>query len=199
MPGFQHWIRTFKLRPGYNDAVDYGVIVERLRLARWKVLGVHHLAPSENRGNHHVFIDVLDKRGKRVQRARVHWTWEGRRPDEPANPILIDKPSNEVPDLPIFPGQVIRIWLPDGESVHGLRANHPREGDGNFMGHHSFLVVFQEADGGLLDPEPEPEPEPGPDPEPAATVEVRVNKVWLDSLPVDEAGNVTFVIDNQRN
>lgn len=167
---FDHkkWIKTFESDPGYNDAISHGVKVVRNDLP-WNVIGVHHLSPEENSMNHHIYIDCLNEKGRRVKSEKINWEWEGKRLDQRADPVQMDKPVNEVPNLPIWAGQKIDIWHPDGETVTGLRANHPDEKKGNgelgnSIGHHSFFVVFQK--NGVLDvpdiPEPMPHPEQMP-------------------------------------
>lgn len=162
---FDHkkWIGDFLENPGYNDAVKYGVFIVRNDDAPWKVIGVHHLTPNENRGNHHIFIDALNESGKRVKSATIEWDWEGRGADEKKpNPLRLDKPVNEVPNLQFYSaGQIISIWHPDGESVLDMRCDYPDEfgpnGEvWNSIGHHSFFVVFQKVKQGIQIPKPIP-------------------------------------------
>ena len=142
-----------------NQATAYGVRIRDAEAAAgasyWRVIGVHHLSPEENRGDHHVYVEVLDEQGRRVKPANlaVHWTWEGRQPDQVAKPAALEKPDNEpLSNVPIARGAVLDVWLAgDGlpsDVVGGLRANHddePGPGDNkwNTRGHHSFYVVFQ--------------------------------------------------------
>lgn len=125
----------------------------------WKALGVYHLLPQENLGNHHVYLEVLDEAGHRIQSPVVWagWTWAGRRPEEPAPPIPLDKPLNEAAgNLAMFKGQNVSIWIrglaPNANNVsdrvENLHILHPDERSpegvlGNSIGHHSFYVVFQ--------------------------------------------------------
>jgi len=147
-----------------NDAAEkYGVTIEPADVPAgetyWKVIGVHHLLPLENWSNHHVYLDVLDENGNRVRNpiAWVGWTWENRRPDEPANPVPIDKPDFEAGgNIAIGKHQVVSVWTAGlapnaadkSDRVTGIRTTHPDEPlpDGqlhNTWGHHSFYVVFQ--------------------------------------------------------
>ena len=166
-----------------NDAASYGVrLVEAdapVGETYWRVIGVHHLTPEENRGKHNVYLEALDEAGQRVRDpfAWAGWTWDGRRPEERADPVPLDKPTNEpANNIVMYFGQIVSVWLnglaPDGtalsDRVQNLHTNHPDEpGPGgelwNSIGHHSFYVVFQRArredDGGGGEP-PEP-PEPG--------------------------------------
>lgn len=146
-----------------NDASDYDIrIVEADDVAEgetyWKVIGVHHLLPRENFSNHHVYLEALDENGQRATPpAWVGWTWEGRRPDEPANPAPLDKPANESGNnIAVFFGQTISVWIQGqarggtdkSDRVENIHTAHPDEptSDGallNTLGHHSFYVVFQ--------------------------------------------------------
>jgi hypothetical protein len=125
----------------------------------WKVIGVHHLLPDENVSKHNVYIEALDEQGKRIRNpmAWVGWTWEGRRPNERADPVPLDKPDNETGgDIAVHFGQKISVWIRglsrDGndksDRVENLHTAHPDEPlpDGrllNTLGHHSFYLVFQ--------------------------------------------------------
>ena len=147
-----------------NDAEEkYGVRIVEADVAEgetyWKVIGVHHLLPQENFGNHHVYLEALDENGNRLKNplAWAGWTWEGRRPDEAANPFPLDKPDSEAAgNLTMHFGQVVSAWIkgthPEAQDksdrVEKLHTAHPDEPlpDGrllNSVGHHSFYVVFQ--------------------------------------------------------
>jgi hypothetical protein len=124
----------------------------------WKVIGVHHLLPDENRGNHHVYLEALDENGQRIRPiAWADFTWEGRRPDEQAGPVQLDKPDAEpAGNIALHDGQKDAVWMRglnrDGadksDRVENLDIVHPDEaGPGgelwNSIGHHSFYIVFQ--------------------------------------------------------
>lgn len=127
--------------------------------AYWRVIGVHHLLPRENFGNHHVYIEALDEEGKRIQNpaAWAGWTWQGRRPNERADPVPLDKPVFEpAGNIIMHFGQYVSVWMKGldqsandkSERVENLHTAHPDEPlpDGsilNGLGHHSFYVVFQ--------------------------------------------------------
>ncbi|MEM7129825.1 MAG: N-acetylmuramidase domain-containing protein [Chloroflexota bacterium] len=146
-----------------NHASEYGVKIAGTDVSpdapSWRVIGVHHLLPEENRGDHHVYFDVLDEQGNRVKNNNlaVHWTWQGRQANQVAKPAKLEKPDSEpVTNVPISPGAVLEVWLEgDGipsDRVSGLRADHDDEpGPGNnkwnTKGHHSFYVVFQRGQG----------------------------------------------------
>ena len=146
-----------------NDAVGYGVRIVETEVAEgetyWRIIGVHHLLPRENFSKHNIYFEALDEQGQRVQNPHIFvgWTWEGRRPDERANPLPLDKPINETGgDISVYFGQVISAWVlgpnpgaPEkSDRVENLHTAHPDEPlpDGsllNTLGHHSFYVVFQ--------------------------------------------------------
>ncbi len=180
----QSWNRRFIADPDYNDASSFGVVIERHTPARgerfWKIIGVHHLTPEENSGNHHLYLEVLNSDGDRIKPvAWISWGWEGQRSDESASPARGDKPDSEpIANIGIGWGQIIEascagrnsVFGTDGlsDKVKGIHTNHPDEDQGNTQGHHSFYVCFQEkiASGSDVIPPPDPEPEPTPDPPP---------------------------------
>jgi hypothetical protein len=189
MFNFQDWINTFRshyMQTGliYNDAVDYDVQIEGPDNPNWRVLGIHHLAPEENRGNHNVYVEALCKQWERDNQRVIHWTWVGRRPDQDAPDFWPgQKPSNELVNLPINLGMTVSVWVSGGEKVINLSSNHPDEGEypGNRIGHHSFFICFQEVDKSGNEPEPFPEPEP-------KEVVMLIKKSWLDQHEIDEDG-----------
>ena len=147
-----------------NDAAEkYGVKIVQADVAEgeayWKVIGVHHLLPRENFGNHHVFIEALDEDGKRLQNpfAWAGWTWNDRHPDQRADPIPLDKPGSEpAGNITMYFGQHVSVWMnglkadsqDKSDRAEDFHTSHPDEPlpDGsilNGLGHHSFYVVFQ--------------------------------------------------------
>jgi|GEM_PF-1811188 len=135
-----------------NDAGNYGVSIQPAAGAAgatyWKVVGIHHLTPDENRSRHNIFLDVLDEGGKRVKGAPVSWNWDGNH--VPPFSKQLDKPDNEPGmDIPISEG-VFRVWVQGelSDVVTGIHYNHADERNAqgeilNSFGHHSFYVVFQ--------------------------------------------------------
>lgn len=125
----------------------------------WKVIGVHHLLPDENRSNHNVFLEALDENGQRIKSpiAWAGWTWQGRRDNERADPVPLDKPIGEAAgNIALHDGQIASVWINgqarDGKDksdrVENLDIIHPDEPGPNgekwnTIGHHSFYVVFQ--------------------------------------------------------
>ncbi len=142
--------------PIYDDAgTKYGVGLRGLAeisLSQgadtyWRVVGIHHLTGIENMGNHHVYADVLDEDGRRINNSRLVLT-QGN-----ASPVfaVIDKPANEAgTNFPIWKltRVTVAVQWPDGsplasEAVTDLRTDHNDEEVGTTWGHHSFYIVFQ--------------------------------------------------------
>jgi hypothetical protein len=118
----------------------------------WRIIGVHHLTPEENRSRHHAFVEVLDEQGQRVRNPnlKIGWTWEGR--NEPDLTAPLEKNNDEpAGDVPIEKGVRLALWLTgDGlpsDRVFNLHCDHPDERAGNeilnSIGHHSYYIVFQ--------------------------------------------------------
>lgn len=146
-----------------NDAAAYGVRIVEANVPQgqeyWQVIGVHHLYPRENFGNHNVFLEALDENGQRVKNppAWAGWTWEDRRPEERADPVILDKPDYEpAGNISMYYQQTVSVWAKGrsatasepSDRVENLHTRHPDEPleDGsllNSVGHHSFYVVFQ--------------------------------------------------------
>jgi hypothetical protein len=178
------------LPPVENDAEAYGVSIVPAVVAAgetyWRIVKVHHLTPEENNGQHNVFLDVIDRDGKRVQGAQIAWGWVG---GESGMVTTIDKTGQYGADIPIDSiRQIIKACVESelsSDRVRGLSSDHPDEGPvtgwgypGNTVSHHSFAVVWQLADA----PEPEPDPEPEPEPEPGDVTESDIrNAAWVET------------------
>lgn len=142
-----------------NQAIDYDVAIIPAIVAPgatyWRAVEVRHLSPSENRGRHNVYVDVVDPQGRRVfdPALRIGWTWHGRRQDEAAPPRPLDKPLSEpAGSLDMYINQTLTVWLADPnratDAVDGLHTRHPDERGPlgqlwNTIGHHSFYIRFQ--------------------------------------------------------
>jgi hypothetical protein len=145
--------------PVYNDAATkYGVDIKFLpdiEVAEdaskyWRVIGVHHLTGAENMGNHHVYCDVLDEEGERINGARLTLIQADSQPAF----AVVDKPADEAgTNFPLWKADkatVSVVWpaiepLPSEKAV-GLSSGHLDEEVGNTLFHHSFYVVFQRSD-----------------------------------------------------
>ena len=185
----QYWIKKFMTQPGYNDASAYGVEINELDDLTddvefvVKVLGVHHLTPDENRSGHHLYLDVIDAEGQRINGATVLVFISGRQ-----EKVIIEKPANEpggnlplwkqdvaATDVVIIPPKILPksyVTIQEVNGVTTLHADEHGQVGHNTVGHHSFYVVFQVEPVGvdsifLPFPEPEPAPLPSPTPEPA--------------------------------
>ncbi len=166
-----HYNALFRDNPGQNDATRYGAKIDPCTggsgAAPFRCIGIHHLTPDENAGNHHVFLDVLDEQGQRIRQEQIEWTWGARRLDEQApSSITIDKPDREPgTNIPMNWAQTISVSVKGelSDRVTNLHTRHPAEiGDpdcraeaggtvpapgGNTRDHHSFYVVFQRQPG----------------------------------------------------
>ena len=156
---FEGYNRQFLQRSGVvaaNDAERYGARIELLAAqpgqVYWKVIGIHHLAPDENRDRHNAFIEVLDENGRRVKDGtlRVGSIWEGKS-DGPDRPKPLDKPDGEpAADVPIEKDMTMSIWLEGAgpsERVVNVHTRHEDEvgpaGGRSSRFHHSYYIVFQ--------------------------------------------------------
>lgn len=150
-----------------NDALAYNVrimpIATSLGQQYYRVLGIHHLTPEENRGNRHLFCDVLDERGERIYNQRLQV-----QNNNIVTQIVIDKPLNEPgSNAPMVFGDTLNIWCLglNSESGVGFNTRYPDEAPGNTLGHHSFYIVFERVtDTGTPGPDPEPPDPPQPVP-----------------------------------
>ncbi len=142
--------------PVYNDAAaKYKIGIKFLSeidvpdgaAQYWRVIGIHHLTGAENMGNHHIYCDVLDEEGNRIERARLVM----HQVDTDPSFAIVDKPAHEAgTNFPLWKADkanVAVIWPEDNplpsEQAVGLSTGHPDEEVGNTLFHHSFYVVFQ--------------------------------------------------------
>lgn len=132
-----------------NDAEGYGVRIEPANVPAgagyWKIIGIHHLLPAENDGKHNLLMEALNENGVRAKE-KVIWTWEGRRPDEAASPIVLDQPEpNPAGTLAIWANQTISAHIDHrySDTIANVHTRHADEPGGNATGYHSFYVVWQ--------------------------------------------------------
>ena len=117
----------------------------------WRLIGVHHLTGVENGGKHHIYCDVLDLHGNRINGMYLQAEI-----GNDAHEAVIDKPLEEPgTNFPMWGnGEPHLVYVPkeqfvDGyhgipsDSVHGLHTLWPDEDIGNTRGHHSFLCIWQ--------------------------------------------------------
>ncbi len=107
------------------------------------------------------------------------------RPDQ--EPVFADKPLDELPNVQIDKGQIIWMQIGDGDRVDGFRFDFPGRELGNSWGHHSYYVVFKK---NVSDPDP---PDP-PDLEVKGTMELKIDKDFFNSLPINGQGKVRYII-----
>jgi hypothetical protein len=165
--------QAFIANPGQLPASKYGITIVKpdptLGKVQWRCIGVHHLTGQENAGNHHVYLDVLDEKGNRINGARLMVVNNGKVPYQ----VTIDKPADEAgANLPMYWNDILAIYIAGdhpGDKVVGFHTRHEDEEQGTTRGHHSFYVVWQRQVVTETEPEPEPEEpeqpeEPTPDP-----------------------------------
>lgn len=182
-----------------NNAEAYGIRIEEAQVPPgseyWRVTRVYHLAPHENKGRHHIFLDAISPSGARLRQSRAHITWVGGEQSIP-----IDKPDNEPgANFPMWKWQVCSVRMLDlpSDIVHGLSTNHPDEPlpgggqSGNTLFHHSFLVVFQKTvapqSQGTLTGRVENHRS-------GLTVELWRQDTKIESVPVGEDGSFTLKV-----
>lgn len=157
----------FLAHPGQLPDPKYGVSVTRRSpigtQPTWRCIGIAHLTGAQNGGNHHVFLDVLDEKGQRINGARLLVSNAGKAPF----PVTIDKLANEAgADVPMHWNDTFKIWVAGdhpSDEAHNFHIRHEDEGAGTTRGHHSFYVVFQRAAAdSVIEPEEPPVEEPPP-------------------------------------
>lgn len=147
-----------------NEATSYGVRIIPAVIPPgtfyWRAIRVRHLTGAENRGQHNVFINALNPDGSRKSGTWAGWTWEGKRDNERADPVNLDKPPTDfaMGNLAMHWGQIVSVWMipPEiSDRAENMHTMHPDEEQGNTRGHHSFEVAFQwTRAGGEIEPPP---------------------------------------------
>jgi hypothetical protein len=187
------------LPPVENNTIAYDVSIEEAKVAPgaeyWRAIRIYHLAPHENNGRHHIFLDALSPEGDRVRNSEAHVTWEGGQ-----QTVVLDKPDNEPgANFPMWKWQIcsVRMLGMPSDTIHGLRTNHADEPNpdgsisGNTLFHHSFLIEFQkvkapETQGTILG-----RVENSRD---GLTVDLLREGNRVDSAPVNADGSFTFAL-----
>ena len=129
-----------------RDITKYGASIVRASVATgakyWKIVDAYHLSGQQNRGNHHLFADVLNADGTRRMGAQCTVYFAGH-----SAVLTVDKPPNEPgTNAPMYRGNYYDIEaadLPSDKAIH-FNSEWPDEEEGNTNGHHSFMVIFQE-------------------------------------------------------
>lgn len=124
----------------------------------YQLIGIHHLTGDENRGNHNLYMSVVDVSGKRINE-KIEWGWEGQKPTEHVNPVVLDKPLNE-PDGNISIGKGQIVWADvlgkNSDTISGVTTLLPDEGPFNTIGHHSYYCAWVWNEGTPVPPAPPP-------------------------------------------
>src|SRR5712692_2634579 len=130
-----------------RDITHYGASIVRSNAPPdtkyWKIIDAYHLPGRQNRGNHTLFVDMLNADGTRRNGAHCNM-YIG----DKMFTNTLDKPANEPgTNFPMFRGpryDVEGADMPSDKAV-GFNTDLPDEEVGNTNGHHSFMVIFQEA------------------------------------------------------
>ena len=139
------------LTDGLRDGVEYIAVI-----------GLFHLTGEENRGNSHLYIDLIDMAGNRIYDHNppldLYYGWKGMTVDEQrvAKPVRIDKPLNEPgANIGIAWPQIISGFGNKGDiygyhinniacdRFKGIHTRYGNDGPGNNQGHHSHYIVLQ--------------------------------------------------------
>lgn len=157
----------------YNNAETAGVSIKKVSSDTagqssselWRLIGIRQLTAAESGSNQYLYVDLVDQNGQPVRGVSplIAWTWEGRRPTEPAPPIRPDKPAYEAAvNIALGAGQKIIVWVQDGsilsDGAVNLQATPARPAPGSDAGPRSFYVLFQRQ---KLAPQEPPPPDPG--------------------------------------
>lgn len=141
-----------------NAATQYGVQIVRANETEyvWRCTSVRHLTPSENRGKHSVYVDVLDEHGNRDRNPSLRIGWLDHDGDTTPSFTVLDKPDTSIElgdgNVDLYLNQTMTVWLSGhgyaSDSVTGIHSRHadelgPNGETWNSYGHHSFKVVFQ--------------------------------------------------------
>ena len=114
----------------------------------WKVRQVRHLAPEENQGRHHIFVQAHFHPDSTSDEVLFLVEWE----DGNQEYKLRRSRRESIGHVAMFTWQVCNVQMlgAPSEVVTGLTANHPDElledgtRSGNTLFHHSFQVEFEE-------------------------------------------------------
>ena len=143
----------------FNDAPKYGVKIREAEAPDgelyWRVIGVHHLSPAENGGDHTILVDALDEQGNRIRQGKAWAASTFENNADPPKVSALDKVDTDPAgcDFPMGKNATYSVWMQGdsrdandpSERVEKLHTRHADEAPGNTIGHHSFYVVFQRA------------------------------------------------------
>ena len=135
-----------------NLASHYGIGIDSMLPQGagryWKVRQVRHLAPEENQGRHHIFVQAHFHPDSTSDEVLFLVEWE----DGNQEYKLRRSRRESIGHVAMFTWQVCNVQMlgAPSEVVTGLTANHPDElledgtRSGNTLFHHSFQVEFEE-------------------------------------------------------
>ena len=135
-----------------NLASHYGIGIDSMLPQGagryWKVRQVRHLAPEENQGRHHIFVQAHFHPDSTSDEVLFLVEWE----DGNQEFKLRRSRRESIGHVAMFTWQVCNVQMmgAPSEIVTGLTANHPDElledgtRSGNTLFHHSFQVEFEE-------------------------------------------------------
>lgn len=168
-PYNQDFLEALQADQTFNDAVAYGADIQEAEVADgeqyWRVIGIHHLLPKENEGDHTILVEALDEQGNRIRQGKLHAASTFENNQHPPKVSALDKSDMDPMgcDFPMFKDATYSVWIKGAhrdandpsDRVEKLHTRHRDEAPGNTIGHHSFYVVFQRTRKGptVLDPE----------------------------------------------
>lgn len=139
-----------------RDIAAYDATIVRANVAPgtkyWKIVDAYHLSGQQNKGNHNIYVDMLNADGSRRNGAHCNLYFSGDKHNvlsgSPRAVLTIDKPATEPgTNAPMFRGTFYAVEGADmpSDKATGFNSEWPDEEAGNTNGHHSFMVIFQEA------------------------------------------------------
>ncbi len=172
-----------QIKPDQATLLDAPGVSYSSTTAAYQVALIAHLPGNLNGGGHAAYVDVLDDAGQPLSNPplRIGWTWDGRRDEEHADPVALDKGPNDpaAGNVVIYKGMNMVLWLQNtplivSDIVSGLQTETPDADPvtGNSRFHNSFYIVFRKR--AIVTP---PTPQP-------VTLEEKVNALQLDMAEV---------------
>jgi len=169
--GFMKFFQVYqsKIKPDQPTIIDAPGVSYSSTVSPYTLALIAHLPGSLNGGGHAAYVDVLGDDGQPLSNPplKIGWTWAGRRDEEHADPVALDKGLNDsaAGNLPIYKGMNLVLWLQDGyprivsDIVSGLQTATPDAdpATGNSRFHNSFYVVFRKRTASVTPP-PTPQP-----------------------------------------
>lgn len=125
-----------------NPPVTGGNVLSVTAIDAWKCVMIHEMSSDEEQGSHNLYIDLIDKDGKRLQPTAaiaIEYGWDGMQSNEKPPFAPLEKSSPEpLANIPLYRGQ--RLWVGVKDVIGSdIAQNFTSDPDG----HQSFYVVFQ--------------------------------------------------------